>query len=89
MNTLPRCFLPCRVVLQNDLAYQNLTLVNDLPEIKTACQITQELVRLGTVSETQADRLDQMIDPSSIALACILVDSLVLRRYPCANRSGQ
>jgi aspartate/methionine/tyrosine aminotransferase len=43
--------------LIDDLAYQNLAPVDDLPEIKTARQITTELVRLGILNEAQAARL--------------------------------
>lgn len=46
-----------QIYVIDDLAYQNLAPVNDLPEIKTARQITEELVQLGVVSELQADRL--------------------------------
>ena len=43
--------------LIDDLAYQNLAPVDYLPEIKTARQITTELVRLGSLGEVQAARL--------------------------------
>lgn len=41
----------------DDLAYQNVAPVNDLPEIKTIRQIATELVRLGLVDEHRADRV--------------------------------
>ncbi|HKJ27944.1 MAG TPA: pyridoxal phosphate-dependent aminotransferase, partial [Anaerolineales bacterium] len=41
----------------DDLAYQNIAPVQDLPEIKTARQIAEELVQSGLLDETQADRL--------------------------------
>lgn len=43
--------------LIDDLAYQNVAPVDDLPEIKTARQISSELVRLGFLNDAQADRL--------------------------------
>ncbi len=43
--------------LIDDLAYQNVAPVDDLPEIKTARQIATEQVRLGVLDEAQADRL--------------------------------
>ncbi len=41
----------------DDLAYQNVAPVDDLPEIKTVRQIASELVRLGEVDEAQAERV--------------------------------
>ena len=41
----------------DDLAYQNMAPVDDLPEIKTVRQVASELVRLGEVNEEQADRV--------------------------------
>ena len=41
----------------DDLAYQNMAPVNDLPEIKTARQVALELVRLGVIGEEHADRV--------------------------------
>ena len=41
----------------DDLAYQNVAPVDDLPEIKTVCQIASELVQHGEVAEEQADRV--------------------------------
>ena len=41
----------------DDLAYQDVAPVDDLPEIKTVRQIASDLVRLGEVDETQADRV--------------------------------
>jgi aspartate/methionine/tyrosine aminotransferase len=45
------------LILIDDLAYQNLAPVDDLPEIKTARQIASELVRLGVIYEEQANRI--------------------------------
>ena len=39
----------------DDLAYQNVAPVDDLPEIKTVRQIAAELVRLGELNDEQAD----------------------------------
>ena len=41
----------------DDLAYQNVAPVRDLPEIKTVRQIALELNRQGIVTEAQADRV--------------------------------
>jgi aspartate/methionine/tyrosine aminotransferase len=41
----------------DDLAYQNMTPANMLPEIKTLRQLTSELVWLGLVDEQKADRV--------------------------------
>lgn len=41
----------------DDLAYQNVAPANDLPEIKTLRQLTDELVWLGVVDEHRADRV--------------------------------
>ncbi len=41
----------------DDLAYQNVAPVNDLPDIKTVRQIVSELVRLGVIAEHRADRV--------------------------------
>ncbi|HBY09425.1 MAG TPA: hypothetical protein DEH22_17205, partial [Chloroflexi bacterium] len=46
-----------KVYVIDDLAYQNVAPVRDLPEIKTARQIAAELVRHGAVTEAQADRV--------------------------------
>ncbi len=46
-----------KIYLIDDLAYQNLAPVEDLPLIKTVRQIASELVRLGVVAEEQADRV--------------------------------
>ncbi len=43
--------------LIDDLAYQNVAPVDDLPEIKTVRQVAADLVRLGEVNEEQADRV--------------------------------
>lgn len=40
----------------DDLAYQNVAPIDDLPEIKTVRQLTSELVRHGVVTEAQANR---------------------------------
>ena len=41
----------------DDLAYQNVAPVDDYPEIKTARQVASDLVRLGEVTEAQAERV--------------------------------
>ena len=41
----------------DDLAYQNVAPVDDFPEIKTARQVAEEVVRLGEVTTEQADRV--------------------------------
>jgi aspartate/methionine/tyrosine aminotransferase len=41
----------------DDLAYQNVAPTDDLLEIKTARQITEELVRTGALEESQGDRV--------------------------------
>ena len=43
--------------LIDDLAYQNVAPVVDLPQIKTVRQIASELVRLGVLDEAQAKRV--------------------------------
>ena len=45
------------VYVIDDLAYQNVAPVDNLPEIKTVRQLANDLVRMGTVSEAQADRV--------------------------------
>ncbi len=45
------------IYIIDDLAYQNVAPVNDLPEIKTVCQVALELVRLGVADEHHADRV--------------------------------
>ncbi len=45
------------IYLIDDLAYQNVAPVNDLPEIKTLRQLTAELVWLGAADEHHADRV--------------------------------
>ncbi|MEW5873180.1 MAG: aminotransferase class I/II-fold pyridoxal phosphate-dependent enzyme [Chloroflexota bacterium] len=45
------------VYVIDDLAYQNVVPMDDLPLIKTARQLTEELVRLGVVDEAQARRV--------------------------------
>jgi aspartate/methionine/tyrosine aminotransferase len=45
------------ILLIDDLSYQNVAPLDELPEIKTARQITSELVRLGELQTSQADRL--------------------------------
>ncbi len=41
----------------DDLAYQNVAPVDDLPEIKTARQVASELVRSGELDDQKADRV--------------------------------
>jgi aspartate/methionine/tyrosine aminotransferase len=41
----------------DDLAYQNVAPVDGLPEIETARQIAEELMRLGDLDEQQAERV--------------------------------
>ncbi len=41
----------------DDLAYQNMAPVDDLPEIKTARQVAVELVRQGVIGEEHAERV--------------------------------
>ena len=41
----------------DDLAYQNVAPVRDLPEIKTIRQVTAELVRHGAITEAQSNRV--------------------------------
>lgn len=43
------------IYLIDDLAYQNVAAVDDLPEIKTVRQTVSELIRLGLVADTKAD----------------------------------
>lgn len=45
------------VMVIDDLAYQNVAPVNDLPEIKTVRQIASDLVHLGLADEYRADRV--------------------------------
>jgi aspartate/methionine/tyrosine aminotransferase len=45
------------IFLIDDLAYQNVAPVNDLPEIKTVRQLAAELVWLGMADEHHADRV--------------------------------
>jgi len=45
------------VYVIDDLAYQNVAPVNDLPEIKTVRQLVTEMVRLGVADERCADRV--------------------------------
>ncbi|MCC7209037.1 MAG: pyridoxal phosphate-dependent aminotransferase, partial [Anaerolineae bacterium] len=45
------------VYVIDDLAYQNVAPVNDLPEIKTVRQVASDLVWLGLNSEHEADRV--------------------------------
>jgi aspartate/methionine/tyrosine aminotransferase len=59
-ETLRRLIIYClehNIYVIDDLAYQNMAPVNDLPEIKTVRQITSELVWLGVVDEQRADRV--------------------------------
>ncbi len=57
IRTLITYCLQHHIQLIDDLAYQNVAPVEDLPEIKTVRQIASELVRLGVVDEEQADRV--------------------------------
>jgi aspartate/methionine/tyrosine aminotransferase len=45
------------ITIIDDLAYQNMAPINDLPEIKTVRQIVSELVWLGIADERHADRV--------------------------------
>lgn len=45
------------IYMIDDLAYQNVAPVNDLPEIKTLRQVTSDLVWLGLADEHHADRV--------------------------------
>ncbi len=45
------------ITIIDDLAYQNVAPVNDLPEIKTIRQLASELVWLGHADEHRADRV--------------------------------
>ena len=45
------------ITVIDDLAYQNVAPIDDLPEIKTARQIVSELVWLGVIDEHRADRV--------------------------------
>ena len=57
LRTLISYCLQHNIFVIDDLAYQNMAPVNDLPEIKTVRQIASELVRLGVIGETQAERV--------------------------------
>lgn len=45
------------IYVVDDLAYQNVVPVRDLPEVKTVRQIATELNRQGMITEAQADRV--------------------------------
>lgn len=45
------------IIVIDDLAYQNVAPIRDLPEIKTARYIASGLVRQGVINEVQADRV--------------------------------
>ena len=45
------------IYIIDDLAYQNVAPIQDLPEIRTVRQIASELVRQSVVNENQADRV--------------------------------
>jgi aspartate/methionine/tyrosine aminotransferase len=45
------------IYIIDDLAYQNVAQVQDLPEIKTVRQIVSELVRHGVITEAQGNRV--------------------------------
>ncbi len=49
--------LGARNLRVDDLAYQNVAPVNDLPLIKTARQVADDLVREGLITEAQAERV--------------------------------
>ena len=57
VRSLIKYCLQHNIFVIDDLAYQNVAPVDDLPEIKTVRQIAAELVRLGELSEEQADRV--------------------------------
>ena len=57
LRTLISYCLQHNIFIIDDLAYQNMAPVNNLPEIKTARQIASELVRLGMIGEAEADRV--------------------------------
>ena len=57
IRSLIRYCLQHNIYVIDDLAYQNVAPLDDLPEIKTVRQIASELVRLGEVEEAQADRV--------------------------------
>ncbi|MBK9125085.1 MAG: pyridoxal phosphate-dependent aminotransferase [Chloroflexi bacterium] len=59
-DSLRKLFIFCLendITVIDDLAYQNVVAANDLPEIKTVRQIVSELIRLGHVSDSKADRV--------------------------------
>lgn len=45
------------IYIIDDLAYQNVAPVRDLPEIKTVRQLASDLVRIGAANEYHADRV--------------------------------
>ena len=57
VRQLIRYCLQHRLYVIDDLAYQNVVPVDDLPEILTVRQIAAQLVRLGDISEQQGDRV--------------------------------
>jgi aspartate/methionine/tyrosine aminotransferase len=57
VRSLIKYCLQHNIYVIDDLAYQNVAPVDDLPEIKTARAIASELVRLGEVNGEQADRV--------------------------------
>jgi aspartate/methionine/tyrosine aminotransferase len=57
VRKLIRHCLQHNLYIIDDLAYQNMAPVDDLPEIKTARQVAAELVRLGDLNDDQANRV--------------------------------
>ena len=55
VRQLIRYCLQHRLYVIDDLAYQNVVPVDDLPEILTVRQIAAQLVRLGDISEEQGN----------------------------------
>lgn len=76
----------------DDLAYQNVAPIRDLPEIKTVRQIASELLRQGVVTEAQADRVisvHSMSKTDSFAGARLTVIEIrereILQRFEALN----
>lgn len=57
VRTLVAYCLQRNIFVVDDLSYQNVAPVDDLPEIKTARQVADELVRQGVVDDAQAERV--------------------------------
>ncbi len=84
------------ITVIDDLAYQNVAPVDDLPEIKTVRQITDDLVRLGLVSDLHADRVitvHSMSKTDSLAGARMSIveirDHALRQRYEAINACVQ